>query len=228
MPKGADSKKEKSTPNSADSLENRKWFVDRIDSVLQNWIELHESDYEAYSSTVEDADNLLLRYRNIVWQVLAVIIALAVALIQAKTFPQPYLIDAIVSLVLVAAAWTIVVTLIRRVILPRLDKVEGSYNTARLTLLDLQSWFRLSTMSISAVSNAPLDQYFGFIRVAVASIFSTVLSSALQLQKDMHTKPGEDPLQARTQRLAGTVANGYLRYKERRAELRNIDIFHNH
>jgi large-conductance mechanosensitive channel len=211
---------------SVDSLENRKWSVDRMDSVLQNWIELYESDYEAYSSMVEDSDKTMVRYRNVVWQALAVIIALAVAFIQAKTFPQAYLVDVIIALIFVAAAWTVVLTVIRRVILPRLDKVEESYKAARLTLLDLQNWFQTSTMNVSAVSKAPLDRYFEFVQVAFASICFPVQLSALQMQKDLRVKrPEDNPFKDQSQRLVGTVAKGYLLYKEKRAELRDTDIF---
>jgi hypothetical protein len=40
----------------------------------------------------------------------------------------------------------------------------------------------------------------------------------------MRIQPG-DPLEAPSQRLAVTVAKGYQRYKEKRAELRDIDVF---
>ena len=213
------------TPSKVDSEDNRKWFIDRVDSVLQNWIDLHESDSDNFSSMVEHVDEGVLRIRNVSWQIIAVVIASAIALTQLSLLAETALIDLIAISVLIGVAWTLIIAAIRRAILPRMEKVEESYMTGRLTLLDLQSWFQNRTMSISAVSQDRLDLYFEFVKVAVASIYYSVFNSGLRFQSEMRlVKPGEQ-LEPSLQKLRETASKGYQRYKEIRTELRNPELF---
>lgn len=208
----------------SDSVEDRKWFVNRIDSILQNWIELHQSDYDTYASKVKESEEILTRYRNGAWQVMAAVAALSVALIPAKVFPESALVDVIILTALIAVAWTVFMMAIRRTLIPRMGKVEESYKVARLALLDLQLWFQNSTTNVAKISRIPLDDYYDFIRVAVGSTFSTVLTTTEQFQKEMHIKPG-DPLETPLQRLARMVSRGYDRYRIKRSKMRDTNVF---
>jgi len=183
-----------------DSEENRKWFINRIDSLVQNFIDIHETDSENFYASLEDADEGLILGT---WQ----------------------LIDFVSILAVIGFGWTLIVTVIRKAILPRMEKVGEAYDLAHLSLLYIQSWFQNITMKPSNVSQERLDLFYNFIKVAVASLYSTVFLAAIKFRTETRLiKPGEQ-LEPSLHRLNLSIQEGYQLFKGKRAELMNPDVF---
>jgi hypothetical protein len=163
-----------------DTEENRKWFADRVDSAIQNVVDVKRSDYDDFRAHVEDDDERLRRVRNTIGQ--AVIVATSIALTQTRILSTTLLLDVIVIFVLLSVVWTIIIGLIERIVAKRVQKVQDANAAARASLLSLQSWFQGDTMNISAMSQKTLDLYFDFVKVAVAAIYKTIFDVTLEYQ----------------------------------------------
>jgi hypothetical protein len=215
-------------PGRAESDENKRWFVNRVDSVIQNLIDVHRSDYDSFSSQLRDSDDAILKTRNVVWQAIAAIAAASITLTQLGVLKTAYLFDIIVVLIAVAVGWTIVIAVIRDTLFPKMEKVDEAYYSTSLSLLSLQGWFRNSTMNVSQTSQGTLDLYYEFGRVAVAAQNSVLLSTLVKFQDEIRflriIKRG-GRRQSSSQRLGASVNEGYARFKQERTKLTDPAVF---
>jgi hypothetical protein len=216
------------SPGKGESDENKRWFVNRVDSVIQNLIDVQRSDYDSFSSQLRESDDAILKTRNVVWQAIAAIAAASITLTQLGVLKTAYLFDIIALLIAVAVGWTIVIAVVRDTLLPKMEKVDEAYDSTSLSLLSLQGWFRNSTMSVSETSQDTLDLYYEFGRVAVAAQNSTLLSNLVKFQDELRflriIKRGKKH-QPSWQRLSPSIEEGYARFKRERTKLTDPAVF---
>ena len=197
----------------SDSQENQKWFIDHVDSILQNFIDVHESDYDNYSASLHEADEELVKFRNTAWQVIAGLITVALGLAALRVIDNGLLVDTLAVLGALGIFATLGIDLLRRAVSPRIGKVDEAYNLTRLKLLYLQAWFQNTTLHLEpTLTQARLDLYYDLIRCTVASQYLIVLNSVIKFEAEMRLlKPG-DALGLEMQRVTSYVDRGYNLY----------------
>lgn len=210
---------------SADSEENRKWFIDRVDSIIQNFIDVQDSDFEALDSANETIDDTLSGYRNIAWQVIGAVIATAIGVTSVGIISTTELSLFIALLIATAIVVTLLLELLKRRFLPRMDRIVDAHEAVQLNLLFLQSWFQESTMKPANIPQARLDLFYDFIVVAAASQFSTIVQAQSRALIELRLNQLGIPLTSSLQRPEKSFEGGYIIFKRLRSELMNPDVF---
>jgi uncharacterized membrane protein len=196
-----------------------------VDSIIQDFIDVRESNYEEISDGIDAADDGLVYMRNTTWTVIAGVLAVATGLTQLGLFALDFLISMLIVLVTVGIGVTIGVAYSRKQIVSRLEKVEEQYDEAKSVVLTMQNWFHNETIYPSRISQKTLDLYNEFVIVGVAASNVPVLDAVRTVLIELRQMKPKDPLPLPWQRLSELLEQRYEQFKARRSELMNPEMF---
>jgi hypothetical protein len=224
MPAGEKTEKDP-TPSTSDSDEEKRWFIERVDLIIQDFIEVQESNYDAASNFTDDADHGLVYRRNTTWTVIAGIVAAATGLTQLGLFTLDILVGLLILLVTFGVTVTIGIEYVRKQIVSRWEEVEEQYDAANTWLLTLQNWFHGQTIYPSKISQETLELYYEFVNVAVVASDAAIIVTMRKILIELKRMKPTDPLPPGLQKLGEIIEQRYGQFKARRSELMDPKVF---